>query len=62
MPPKPRSNSSKRAPAAKRQAKPSVRQTPANPEEFGKKTTPVRERMARDIVETPPEERIKRGR
>lgn len=34
----------------------------ANPGDFGKKTTPVRERMAKAIKETPPEERLKRGR
>src|SRR5690349_21164978 len=37
------------------------RSTPADPGEFGKTTSPVRERMAREIKETPPEERIKRG-
>lgn len=35
--------------------------TRANPEEFEKKTTPVRERMVKDLKETPTEERIKRG-
>ncbi|HVX83593.1 MAG TPA: hypothetical protein VH253_02130 [Phycisphaerae bacterium] len=34
----------------------------ANAADFGKKTTPVRERMAKEIKETPPEERLKRGR
>jgi hypothetical protein len=36
--------------------------TVANPEEFGKKTSPVRERLARDVKEMPPEERLKQGR
>jgi len=62
MPSKRPNSPAKRAPAAKHPEKSSARQTPANPEEFGKKTTSVRERMAREIVETPPEERIKRGR
>jgi NAD(P)-dependent dehydrogenase (short-subunit alcohol dehydrogenase family) len=35
---------------------------PANPADFGKKTSPVRERMAKAIKETPPEERLKKGR
>jgi hypothetical protein len=34
----------------------------ANPADFGKKTTPVRERMAKAIKDTPPEERLKKGR
>jgi hypothetical protein len=38
------------------------RSAPADPAEFEKNTTPVRERMARDIKETPPEERLKHGR
>jgi len=33
-----------------------------NPEDFGKKTSPVRERMARAVKETSPEERIRQGR
>lgn len=35
---------------------------PANPADFGKKTAPVRDRMAKAIKETPPEERLKKGR
>ena len=38
------------------------RETACNPAEFDKKTSPVRERMARDLQEMSPEERIKRGR
>ena len=34
----------------------------ANPSDFGRKTTPVRERLARQVREMPPEERLKRGR
>jgi hypothetical protein len=54
--PKPGSGTTKRA------TKTSVRQTAANPEDFGKSTSPVRERMAQDLAKTPPEERLKRGR
>ena len=35
---------------------------PAQPENFDKTTTPRRERMAREMVETSPEERMKQGR
>jgi NAD(P)-dependent dehydrogenase (short-subunit alcohol dehydrogenase family) len=53
----------KKAPGGtKRATKPSVRQTPANPADFGKSTSPVRERMAEALEKTPPEERLKRGR
>ena len=34
----------------------------AKPEDFEKRTSPVRERMAKDIKETSPEERMKQGR
>jgi hypothetical protein len=34
---------------------------PANPADFGKKTSPVRERMAKNLKEMPPAERIKKG-
>ena len=34
----------------------------ANPEDFGKQTTGVRERMARDVKEMSPEDRLKQGR
>ena len=40
----------------------SGRSTPADPGEFEKTTSPLRERMARELKETPPEERLKRGR
>lgn len=62
MPDKPRPNSSKRSPTAPKTTKTDARKTPANPEDFGKKTSPVRERMAHDIAETPPEDRLKAGR
>ena len=42
--------------------KPNARTTRADPAEFGKETSPVRERMAKAIKETSPEERIKKGR
>lgn len=42
--------------------KTSTKATPANPSDFDKKTSPVRERMAKDIKETPPDERLKKGR
>ena len=38
------------------------RTTPANPEDFCKPHNPRRERMTREIKETPPEERIRKGR
>ncbi|HVS72750.1 MAG TPA: hypothetical protein VHQ47_15950 [Phycisphaerae bacterium] len=47
-----------RKPAAR---KPEPETRAANPAEFCKKTTAVRERMARALKETPPEERIKRS-
>jgi NAD(P)-dependent dehydrogenase (short-subunit alcohol dehydrogenase family) len=62
MPGKPRPNSSKRSGAAPKAPKVDARKTPANPADFDKKTTPVRERMAHDIAETPPEDRLKAGR
>jgi hypothetical protein len=39
-----------------------VNQVKADPGEFEKKTSAVRERMARDIKETSPEERLRAGR
>ena len=34
---------------------------PANPADFGKKTSPVRERLAEQVKKMPPAERIKKG-
>ena len=34
---------------------------PSNPENFGKKTSPVRERLTREVKDMPPAERIKKG-
>ncbi len=51
-------------PAKKPAAKPpfKTQDRKANPADFGKTTTPVRERMAEEIKDTPPEERLKKGR
>lgn len=51
-------------PAKKASGKPAIKpQTHrANAADFGKKSSPVRERMAKAIKDTPPEERIKKGR
>jgi hypothetical protein len=37
------------------------REPGADPAEFDKKTSPVRERMAREIKEMSPEERLRKG-
>ena len=45
-----------------RKSQPDATISAAQPENFDKTTTPRRERMARDIMETSPEERMKQGR
>ena len=39
-----------------------IRETPADPADFGKKTSPVRERLAREVKEMPPEDRLRQAR
>ena len=36
----------------------SERSEPAHPEDFGKKTSPVRERLTREVKDMPPKERL----
>jgi len=45
-----------------RKNQPDSKISAAQPAEFDKTTTPRRERMARDITETSPEERMRQGR
>jgi NAD(P)-dependent dehydrogenase (short-subunit alcohol dehydrogenase family) len=52
-----------KTPKAQADKKPTGDRTAAvNPSDFGKSTSPVRERMAKAIKDTPPDERLKRGR
>jgi len=49
-------------PSPPRARKPNGRTTKADPSEFGKDDSAVRERMAKAIKETSPEDRMKQGR
>jgi len=51
-----------RAGPKERACKEQAGQEQVDPGNFGKETSPVRERMTKDMQETPPEERIKPGR